>query len=162
MTIKVGDKIPDATLMQMTDKGPVQLKTSEYFSGRKVVLFALPGAFTPTCSNQHLPGFINNSDILKGKGVDEIACLSVNDAFVMGAWGKQQGADGKVTMLADGNGDLTRALGLDFDGSGFGMGLRSARYSMLVDDGVVKSLNIEPGGGKAEVSGAETMLQQLS
>ncbi|MDO9125429.1 MULTISPECIES: peroxiredoxin [Alphaproteobacteria] len=162
MTINVGDRIPEATLMQMTDKGPAPVKTSEYFKGRKVVVFALPGAFTPTCSNQHLPGFIKNSDTIKGKGVDEIACLSVNDAFVMGAWGKQQGADEKVTMLADGNGDFTKALGLEFDGTGFGMGVRSSRYSMLVDDGVVKSLNREPAGGKAEVSGAENILQQLS
>ena len=161
MTIEVGDRIPDATLMQLTDKGPAPLKTSEYFAGRKIVVFALPGAFTPTCSNQHLPGFIQNADTIKAKGVDEIACLSVNDAFVMGAWGKAQGAGGKVTMLGDGNGDFTKALGLGFDGSGFGMGMRSQRYSMLVEDGVVKSLNMEPAGGKAEVSGAENMLKQL-
>ncbi|PKQ01865.1 MAG: peroxiredoxin [Alphaproteobacteria bacterium HGW-Alphaproteobacteria-12] len=162
MAINAGDRIPDATLMKMTDKGPQPVKTGEFFKGRKVVVFALPGAFTPTCSNQHLPGFIQSSDTIKEKGVDEIVCLSVNDAFVMGAWGKQQGAEGKVTMLGDGNGDFTKALGLDFDGSGFGMGTRSLRYSMLVDDGVVKSLNKEPNPGEAKVSGAETMLQQLS
>jgi peroxiredoxin len=162
MAINVGDRIPEATLMKMTDKGPQPVKTGELFKGRKVVVFALPGAFTPTCSNQHLPGFIKSSGDIKGKGVDEIVCLSVNDAFVMDAWGKQQGAGSDVTMLGDGNGDFTKALGLDFDGSGFGMGTRSLRYSMLVDDGVVKSLNKEPNPGEAKVSGAETMLQQLS
>ncbi|MCF8470384.1 MAG: peroxiredoxin [Parvibaculum sp.] len=161
MTIKVGDRIPQATLMKLTDKGPAPVKTSEFFGGRKVVVFALPGAFTPTCSNQHLPGFIKNAGGIKAKGVDEIVCLSVNDAFVMGAWGKQQGAGDNVTMLGDGNGDFTKALGLDFDGSGFGMGTRSQRYSMLVDDGVVKSLNKEPNPGEAKVSGAETILEQL-
>ncbi len=161
MTIKVGDTIPEATLMKLTDKGPAPIKTSELFKGRKVALFALPGAFTPTCSNQHLPGFIQKADEFKAKGVDEIVCLSVNDAFVMGAWGQQQGADGKVTMLGDGNGDLTKAMGLDFDGSGFGMGTRSLRYSMLVEDGVVKSLNQEPNPGEAKVSGAEHLLAEV-
>lgn len=161
MTIKVGDAIPEATLMKMTGNGPAPVKTSDLFKGRKVVVFALPGAFTPTCSNQHLPGFIQSTDAIKAKGVDEIVCLSVNDAFVMGAWGKAQGADGKVTMLGDGNGELTRKLGLDFDGSGFGMGTRSLRYSMLVEDGIVKQLNQEPNPGEAKVSGAETILGQL-
>ncbi len=124
MTINVGDTIPEATLMQLTEKGPAPVKTVDFFKGRKVVLFALPGAFTPTCSNQHLPGFVQKADDLKAKGVDEIACLSVNDAFVMGAWGKAQGAEGKVTMLGDGNAEFTKKLGLDFDGSGFGMGTR--------------------------------------
>src|SRR5690606_27595356 len=121
MAINVGDRIPDATLMKLGDKGPVPVKASDFFKGRKVVVFALPGAFTPTCSNQHLPGFIQKAGDIKSKGVDEIACISVNDAFVMGAWGKQQGAEGKVTMLGDGNGEFTKKLGLDFDGSGFGM-----------------------------------------
>lgn len=161
MAIEVGSPIPDATLMQMTDKGPQPVKTSDYFAGRKVVVFGLPGAFTPTCSNQHLPGFIEKADEVKAKGVDEIACLSVNDAFVMGAWGQQQGAGSKVTMLADGNGDFTKAMGLDFDGSGFGMGVRSVRYSMLVDDGVVKAINTEPNPGEAKVSGVDHMLGQL-
>jgi peroxiredoxin len=161
MSVNVGDRIPDVTMMKMTDKGPAPVKTGDYFKGRKVVVFALPGAFTPTCSNQHLPGFIQKSADFMAKGVDEIACVSVNDAFVMGAWGKAQGADGKVTMLGDGNGDFTKALGLDFDGSGFGMGRRSLRYSMLVDDGVVKSLNKEPNPGEAKVSGADTILGQL-
>ncbi|HMM13255.1 MAG TPA: peroxiredoxin [Parvibaculum sp.] len=161
MAINVGDRIPDATLMKLGDKGPVPVKASDFFKGRKVVVFALPGAFTPTCSNQHLPGFIQKSGDIKAKGVDEIACISVNDAFVMGAWGKQQGAEGKVTMLGDGNGEFTKKLGLDFDGSGFGMGTRSLRYSMLVDDGVVKSLNKEANPGEAKISGAENMLSQL-
>ncbi|MFA7637923.1 MAG: peroxiredoxin [Parvibaculum sp.] len=161
MAINVGDKIPEATLMQLTDKGPAPVKTGDFFKGRKVVVFALPGAFTPTCSNQHLPGFVKSADDIRAKGVDEIVCLSVNDAFVMGAWGKQQGTDGKVTMLGDGNGDFTKALGLDFDGSGFGMGTRSLRYSMLVDDGVVKSLNKEQNPGEAKISGAENILSQL-
>ena len=161
MANAVGDKIPDAVLMKLTDKGPAPVKTGDFFKGRKVVIFALPGAFTPTCSNQHLPGFIQKADAFKAKGVDEIACISVNDAFVMGAWGKQQGADDKVTMLGDGNGDFTKALGLDFDGSGFGMGTRSLRYSMLVNDGVVLSINQEPNPGEAKVSGADTILAQV-
>jgi peroxiredoxin len=161
MTINVGDRLPDATLMRMTDKGPQAVKAADFFRGRKVVVFALPGAFTPTCSNQHLPGFIRNADAIRARGVDEIVCLSVNDAFVMGAWGASQGADGKVTMLGDGNGEFTKKLGLDFDGSGFGMGTRSLRYSMLVDDGVVKSLNREPNPGEAKVSDAEHILAQL-
>jgi len=161
MTIKPGDTIPEATLMKMTDNGPAPVKTADYFKGRKVVIFGLPGAFTPTCSNQHLPGFIEKAAEIKSKGVDEIACLSVNDAFVMGAWGKQQGAGDNVTMLGDGNGEFTKKMGLDFDGSGFGMGTRSLRYSMLVDDGVVKEVNQEPNPGEAKVSGADHILGQL-
>lgn len=161
MAIKVGEKLPDVTLMHMTDKGPTPVKTSELFAGKKVVLFALPGAFTPTCSNQHLPGFIQKAGDLQSKGVDLIACLSVNDAFVMDAWGKAQGADGTVMMLGDGNGDFTGAVGLGFDGSGFGMGTRSLRYSMLIDDGVVKELNQEANPGEAKLSGAGHMLSQV-
>jgi peroxiredoxin len=160
MTIKVGDKIPSATLMQMRDGGPKPVTTSELFDGKKVVLFALPGAFTPTCSAKHLPGFIQHAAEIKAKGVDTIACLSVNDAFVMGAWGDQQGAGDKVVMLADGNGDFTRALGLEMDGSRFGMGKRSQRYSMVVDNGVVKELNVEEPGAFA-VSSAEHVMKQL-
>jgi len=160
MTIKVGDKIPSATLMQMKDGGPKPVTTSELFDGKKVVLFALPGAFTPTCSAKHLPGFIQNAQAIREKGVDTIACLSVNDAFVMGAWGDQQGAGDKVVMLADGNGDFTRELGLEMDGSRFGMGKRSQRYSMLVDNGVVKELNVEEPGAFA-VSSAEHVMKQL-
>jgi peroxiredoxin len=161
MTVKVGDRIPDATLMKMTEQGPQPVKTADFFKGRRVVLFALPGAFTPTCSNKHLPGFIQNADTIKAKNVDEIACLSVNDAFVMGAWGKAQGAEGKVTMLGDGNGEFTKKMGLEMDGTGFGMGWRSKRYSILVDDGVIKSLNEETAPGEAKASGAEHMISLL-
>ncbi|MGZ5922999.1 MAG: redoxin family protein [Rhizomicrobium sp.] len=160
MTIKVGDKIPSATLMQMKDGGPKPVKTDDLFAGKKVVVFALPGAFTPTCSAKHLPGFVQNADALKAKGVDAIACVSVNDAFVMGAWGDQQKVGDKVMMLADGNGDLTRALGLEMDGSRFGMGKRSQRFAMIVDNGVVKQLNVEEPGAFA-VSSAEHVLTQL-
>lgn len=160
MTIKVGDKIPSATLMEKQDGGPKPVKTDELFAGKKVVLFALPGAFTPTCSAKHLPGFIQNVDAIKQKGVDAVACMSVNDAFVMGAWGEQQGAGGKVMMLADGNGEFTRALGLEMDASRFGMGQRSQRFSMIVDNGVVKELNVEEPGAFS-VSSAEHVLKQL-
>jgi peroxiredoxin len=157
MTIKVGDKIPSATLMEMQDGKPTPVSTDAFFAGKTVALFALPGAFTPTCSAKHVPGFVANFDTLKAKGVDEIACVSVNDAFVMGAWGKDQNSDGKVHMLADGNGDFTRAVGLEMDGTKFGMGRRSQRYSMIVKDGVVKSLNVEAPGA-FEVSSAEYLL----
>lgn len=158
--IKVGDRIPSATLMQMKDGGPKPVSTDQLFGGRKVALFALPGAFTPTCSAKHLPGFIQKSDLLKAKGIDAIACVSVNDAFVMGAWGEQQKAGEKVMMLADGNGDFTRALGLEMDATKFGMGKRSQRYSMVVDDGVVKQLNVEAPGA-FEVSSADHMVALL-
>jgi len=157
MTIKVGDKIPSATLMEMVDGKPTPIPTDSFFAGKTVALFALPGAFTPTCSAKHVPGFVANYDTLKAKGVDEIACLSVNDAFVMGAWGKDQKSDGKVHMLADGNGDFTRAIGLEMDGTKFGMGKRSQRYSMIVDNGIVKSLNVEAPGA-FEVSSAEYLI----
>ena len=160
MTIKVGDKIPSATLMQMKGGAPQPVKTDDLFSGKKVALFALPGAFTPTCSAKHLPGFVQHADEIKAKGVDTIACLSVNDAFVMGAWGENQKVGDKVVMLADGNGDFTRALGLEMDASKFGMGRRSQRYSMLVDNGVVKKLNVEEPGSFA-VSSAEHLMGQL-
>ncbi len=161
MTIKSGDKIPDAQLMHMTDAGPMPITTEELFGGKTVALFALPGAFTPTCSNQHLPGFINHAEEIRGKGVDTIVCLSMNDAFVMGAWGRQQGASGKVMMVGDGNGELTEKLGLGMDGASFGMGARSLRYSMIVRDGVVETLNVESNPGKAVDSGAENLLAQL-
>src|SRR6202012_5832609 len=154
MTVHVGDKIPSATLMEMQEGGPKPVKTDDFFAGKKVVVFALPGAFTPTCSAKHVPGFVQNFDALKAKGVDAIACVSVNDAFVMGAWGKDQKAGDKVHMLADGNGDFTRAMGLEMDGSKFGMGKRSQRYAMIVDNGVVKSLDVEEPGA-FEVSSAE-------
>ncbi len=158
--IKVGDKIPSATLMQMKDGGPKPVSTDQLFAGKKVALFALPGAFTPTCSAKHLPGFIQNYDALKAKGIDTIACVSVNDAFVMGAWGEQQKAGDKVMMLADGNGDFTRALGLELDATKFGMGKRSQRYSMVVDNGVVTQINIEQPGA-FEVSSADHMVALL-
>ena len=157
MTIKVGDKIPSATLMEMQDGKPAPVSTDAFFAGKKVALFALPGAFTPTCSAKHVPGCVQNYDALKAKGVDAIACVSVNDAFVMGAWGKDQASGDKVHMLADGNGDFTRAVGLEMDGTKFGMGKRSQRYSMIVDDGVVTSLNVEAPGA-FEVSSAEYLL----
>ena len=158
--IKVGDKIPSATLMQMKDGGPKPVTTEQLFAGKKVALFALPGAFTPTCSAKHLPGFIQNSDALKAKGIDTIACVSVNDAFVMGAWGEQQKAGDKVMMLADGNGDFARALGLELDATKFGMGKRSQRFSMVVDNGVVTQLNVEQPGA-FEVSSADHMIALL-
>ena len=158
--IKVGDKIPSATLMQMKDGGPKPVSTDQIFTGKKVALFALPGAFTPTCSAKHLPGFIKHSEALKAKGIDAIACVSVNDAFVMGAWGEQQKAGDTVMMLADGNGDFTRALGLEMDATKFGMGKRSQRYSMVVDNGVVKQLNVEAPGA-FEVSSADHMIGLL-
>ncbi len=160
MTIKVGDKVPDATLMHMTESGPAPITTQELFGGKKVALFAVPGAFTPTCSTQHLPGFVDHADAIKGKGVDTIACVSVNDAFVMAAWGEDRGVGDKVLMLADGNLDLTAKLGLELDGSKFGLGQRSQRYSMIVDNGVVTNLNIE-GPGQFEVSKAEVIVDQL-
>ena len=160
MTIKVGDKIPSATLMQMKDGGPKPVKTDDIFTGRKVVLFALPGAFTPTCSAKHLPGFVQNADAIKARGVDVIACMAVNDAFVMGAWGDQQGVGDKVMMLADGNGDFTRALGLEMDGTKYGMGRRSQRFAMIVDHGLVKELDVEEPGAFS-VSSAEHILTQL-
>ena len=157
MPIAAGDKIPSVTLKK-TDMSDIT--TDELFKGRKVVVFAVPGAFTPTCSNQHLPGFVAQADAIKAKGVDEIVCLSVNDAFVMGAWGENQGTGDKVTMLADGNGDFARAVGLDFDGSGIGFGLRSQRYAMIVNDGVVETINVE-APMKFEVSDADSILAAL-
>src|ERR1700710_975681 len=157
MTIKVGDKGPSATFHQMQDGKPTPVTSDELFRGKTVALFALPGAFTPTCSAKHVPGYVQNAAAFKAKGVDAIACISVNDAFVMGAWGKDQGAGDLVLMLADGNGDFTRAVGLEFDASKFGMGKRSQRYSMVVDNGVVKSVNVEQPGA-FEVSSAEYML----
>ncbi|WP_138380783.1 peroxiredoxin [Luteithermobacter gelatinilyticus] len=160
MTVSIGDKIPEATLIEMTADGPVKRTTSEIFGGRKVVLFSVPGAFTPTCSAKHLPGFVSHAAAFKEKGVDEIVCIAVNDAFVMGAWGKDQNAEGKVTLLADGNAEFTRALGLEMDASGYGMGLRGQRFAMIVEDGVIKQLNVE-APGEFRVSSAEHVLSQL-
>jgi glutaredoxin/glutathione-dependent peroxiredoxin len=160
MAIKVGDKVPAAKLQIKTKDGVQTKSTDEIFKGKKVVLFALPGAFTPTCSAKHLPGYVNNFQALKSKGVDAIACLSVNDAFVMDAWGKDQGVEGKVMMLADGNAEFTKAVGLVMDATGYGMGARSQRYAMVVDNGVVKTLNVEAPGA-FEVSSAESVLKAL-
>jgi peroxiredoxin len=160
MSIKVGDKVPSATLKQMTKEGPKDVSTDELFKGKKVVIFGLPGAFTPTCSAKHVPGYVTNIDALRAKGVDAVACVSVNDVFVMGAWGKDQKAEDKVMMLADGNGDFAKAIGLVMDGSKFGMGSRSQRYAMVVDDGVVKTLNVEAPGA-FDVSSAEAILKAL-
>jgi peroxiredoxin len=160
MTIKVGDKIPSVKLRHMTGEGPKDITTDELFGGKKAVLFALPGAFTPTCSAKHVPSFVANFDALAAKGVQVIACLSVNDAFVMGAWGKDQKADGKVTMLADGNADFTKAIGLDADFSAYGMGTRSQRYAMVLENGVVTVLNVEQPGA-FEVSSGEAVLKAL-
>jgi glutaredoxin/glutathione-dependent peroxiredoxin len=161
MTIKVGDKIPSATLKQMTPEGPKDVATDELFRGKKVALFAVPGAFTPACSQRHLPGYVDKASDIKAKGVDEIVCVAVNDIFVMTAWGKEQKADGKVRMLADGSGDFVRALGLELDLTKMGLGKRSQRYSMLVDNGVVKSLNVEQQPGQVDASGADAMLRAL-
>jgi len=160
MTIKVGDKLPEASLMIATPEGPQATTTSEVFGGKTVALFALPGAFTPTCSAKHVPGFKAHADELKAKGVDQIACLSVNDAFVMKAWAKDQGVESEMIMLADGNGDFTKAVGLEMDGSKFGLGSRSQRYSLIAKDGVVTQLNIEQGG-EFKVSSAEYLLEHL-
>ena len=160
MTIKPGDKLPAAEFSVMTADGQQKLSTDVIFAGRKVVLFAVPGAFTPTCSMNHLPGYLAACDAIKAKGVDTIACTSVNDVYVMNAWGKANGTDGKIMMLADGNGDFARAVGLNVDLKAAGMGERSRRYSMLVENGVVKTLNVEDKSG-VNVSGADTMLQQL-
>ena len=160
MTIKIGDKMPDGTFAVMTGDGPGGLSASELFSGKKVVVFALPGAFTPTCSAQHLPGFIDKAADIKAKGVDTIACLSVNDVFVMDAWGKANNA-GEIQMLADGNAEYTKALGLELDASGFGMGTRAQRFAMVVEDGVVKQLHIEPSPADLNASGADNILANL-
>ena len=161
MAIKAGDTLPaDLKLMEMGDAGPKQVTVGELTKGKTVVVFAVPGAFTPTCSMKHLPGFVDKAGDIRKKGVDEIVCLSVNDAFVMGAWGKEHGAGGKVRMVADGNGEFTRALGLEMDASGFGMGSRSKRYAMLVKDGKVTELLVEPAGG-LNVSSAESVLGKL-
>jgi peroxiredoxin len=160
MTIKVGDRLPDATFKVMKDGKPADLTTAELTKGKKVALFAVPGAFTPTCSVKHLPGYKEKAAELRARGVDTIACVSVNDVFVMNAWGKDQQVGDDVVMLADGNGAFAKAVGLEMDGTGFGLGSRSKRYSMIVEDGVVKQLNVE-GPGEFKVSAADYMLGQL-
>jgi peroxiredoxin len=161
MTIKVGDRLPSVTLRQVTAEGPKEVTTDDFFRGRKVALFAVPGAFTPACSQRHLPGYVERASDIKAKGVDEVACVAVNDPAVMTAWGKDQRTEGKVTMLADGSGDFVRALGLELDLTKAGLGVRSKRYSMLVDNGVVKSLNIEEQPGQVTISAADAMLRAL-
>lgn len=160
MAVNVGDSIPDVTLAVMGESGPEQVSTGDLFGDKKVVAFAVPGAFTPTCSARHLPGFVDNADAIKAKGVDSIVCLSVNDAFVMDAWGKDRDVGDKVAMVADGSGALAKALGLELDLTDRGLGVRSRRYSMVVDDGVVSTLNLEEGGAY-EVSSAENILEAL-
>ena len=160
MAISAGDRIPDVKLMTMTPEGPQPVQSGELLGKGKVVLFAVPGAFTPTCSEKHLPGFLVRADDLKGKGVDTIACIAVNDAFVMGAWGQSQDQDGAITFLADGNGAFTAEMGLEMDGSGFGLGTRSQRYAAIIDDGVVTELLVESAPG-LDVSSAESVLGKL-
>jgi peroxiredoxin len=161
MAIKVGDRLPEAKFRVMTAEGPGWKTTDEVFKGKKVVLFAVPGAFTPTCHKNHLPGFVQNAAAIKAKGIDSIAVTAVNDGFVMDAWKKASNAEGKVEFLADGNGEFAKAIDMTLDGSGNGLGLRSKRYSMLVEDGVVKKLNVEEAPGKAETSSADALLKQL-
>ena len=161
MTIQVGDKLPQATFRVMTADGPAPKTTDDLFKGRKVVFFAVPGAFTPTCHKNHLPGYLDKAGEIKAKGVDAILVTSTNDVFVLDAWAKATAAAGVIEFLSDGNADFAKEIGLSMDGAGFGMGTRSRRYSMLVEDGVVKSLNVEEAAGKADLSGAEPMLGQL-
>jgi peroxiredoxin len=161
MAIKEGDALPlDVKFKELTGGGLNDVAARDVFKGKKVVVFAVPGAFTPTCSKEHLPGFVRQAEAFKKKGVDEVVCLAVNDAFVMDAWGEQQGAKGRVRLLADGNAEFTKAVGLDFDGSGFGLGMRSRRYAMLVNDGKVEELLVEPGAGLT-CSSAESVLTKL-
>lgn len=159
--IKVGDKVPEGTLKRLGENGIEDVPTKELFSGRKVVLFGVPGAFTPTCSKQHLPGYVQKADAFREKGVSTIACMAVNDPFVMKAWGESESANNKVLLLSDGNAELTKAMGLEFDGSGAGLGTRSKRFAMLVDDGVVKALEVEDSPGVVERSGAEKLLEAV-
>jgi peroxiredoxin len=162
MTIQVGDRLPPATFRVMTPEGPAAKTTDDVFKGRKVVLVAVPGAFTPTCDRNHLPGYVKRVDEIRAAGIDAIAVTAANDVFVLTAWAKSTGAEGKIEMLADGNADFAKALGLSFDGSGFGLGTRSQRYSMVVEDGTVTALNVEDAPSKADVSGADNLLTQLA
>src|SRR6201996_9204431 len=160
MTIKAGDKMPEGKFTRMTKDGPQKITTDELFKGKTVVLFSVPGAFTPTCDAKHLPGFVQQADQIKAKGIDTVACMAVNDVFVMNAWGKASGVGDKILMLADGNGDYAKALGLTMDGSGFGMGMRGQRFAIVVDNGVAKQVNVE-APGQFKVSSAEHILEQL-
>lgn len=161
MTIKVGSKLPETTFRVMTADGPAPKTTDEVFKGRKVVLFAVPGAFTPTCSNNHLPGFLAKLDEIKAKGIDHVAVTAVNDVFVMNAWAKASGGEGKIEFLADGSADLAKAIGLELDATGGGLGVRSKRYAMIVNDGTVEWLAVEDAPGKADATGADAVLGQL-
>jgi glutaredoxin/glutathione-dependent peroxiredoxin len=161
MPIKAGDKLPNATFRVMTAEGPKPRTTDEIFKGKKVALFGVPGAFTPTCSNLHLPSFLNNTGAFKAKGVDTIAVTAVNDVFVMNQWQKSSGAEGKIEFLADGSGEFAKAIDMAFDASANGLGTRSRRYSMLVDDGVVKQVNVEDAPGKCDISGGQALLGQI-
>lgn len=161
MAISVGDKLPDTTFKVMTDDGLADMTTQDVFAGKTVVVFAVPGAFTPTCQALHVPNFLGALDALKAKGVDTVACISVNDAFVLNAWAKSTAADGKILFLADGNADFTKAVGMDFDASGNGLGTRSRRFSMIAEDGVVKVLNIEEAPKVVDISSAEKILEAL-
>jgi len=161
MGIKVGDKLPDATFRTLSADGPKPLSTSEVFSGKKVALFAVPGAFTPTCHQKHLPSFLSHVADFKKKGVDSIVCVAVNDPFVLGAWEATTGAKGKVLFLSDGNAEFTKKIGMDFDGSGFGLGTRSKRYSMLVENGVVKAMNVEDSPAACSITGGDKLLEAL-
>jgi peroxiredoxin len=161
MSISVGDKLPEANFTVMTDDGPSGMSTSDVFAGKKVAAFAVPGAFTPTCHLKHLPGFLDHLNDFKDHGVDTIACIAINDIFVLDAWAKNTGAEGKILFLADGNGDFTKAIGLEFDASAVGLGERSKRYAMLADDGVVKALNIEDAPASAIISSADELLKSL-
>ena len=161
MTINVGEKLPEATFRTVTAEGPIELKTADIFAGKKVVLFAVPGAYTPSCHNQHLPGFIANVGAIKEKGVDTVACIAVNDMFVLDAWAKETGSSENILFLSDGNAEFTKAVGLDFDGAGFGLGTRSKRYVMIVDDGTVSALSVEDVPSSVDVSSAEAVIAAL-
>ncbi|MCJ7598468.1 MAG: peroxiredoxin [Methyloceanibacter sp.] len=161
MSIKVGDRLPEATFRVLSAEGPKPIATSEIFSDKKVALFAVPGAFTPTCHLKHLPSFLGHIDDFKNKSVDTIACIAVNDPFVLGAWEDATGAKGKVLFLSDGNAEFTKKIGMDFDGSGFGLGTRSKRYSMLVENGVVKAMNVEDSPAACSITGGEALLDAL-
>ena len=159
--IHVGDKLPEATLRRFTAEGPQEIQSSEFFKGRKVVLFAVPGAFTPTCNNEHMPSFLELADRIKAKGVDEVVCVAINDVFVLDAWDKSLGAAGRVTLLSDGNAEFSAAIGMTFDGSGFGLGTRSLRYAMVVDDGTVTAMQVEENPGVCTVSSGASILEAL-
>ena len=161
MTIQVGEHLPQSTFRVMTPDGPAAKTTDDVFKGRRVVLVAVPGAFTPTCDRNHMPGYVTHAEAIKAKGVDAVVVTAVNDVFVLEAWGKSREAAGKIELISDGNADFAKAIGLSFDGSGFGLGPRSQRYSMLVEDGVVRALHVEDAPGKADISGAEAMLKEL-